>query len=156
MIKSIFLKIKSNKTIVNGSLFSLFSFTNQGFNFLLLLVLANFILPAEFGYLSLFATVIMVVNYFISMSIEGYMSVAYFRDGKEGVTNVVSCVFSTSVIVATVLFCVLVLWGNYISDLLSLPKHILYLAILISFFGLYLNLFLDYSRISEKVIRYGS
>lgn len=156
MIKSIFLKIKSNKTIVNGSLFSLFSFTNQGFNFLLLLVLANFILPAEFGYLSLFATVIMVVNYFISMSIEGYMSVAYFRDGKEGVTNVVSCVFSTSVIVATVLFCVLVLWGNYISDLLSLPKHILFLAILISFFSLYLNLFLDYSRIGEKVIRYGS
>ena len=98
----------------------------------------------------------MVVNYFISMSIEGYMSVAYFRDGKEAVTNVVSCVCYTSVIVATVLFCVLVLWGNYISDLLSLPKHILFLAILISFFSLYLNLFLDYSRIGEKVIRYGS
>ena len=156
MIKTIFQKVKLNKTIVNGSLFSLFSFTNQGFNFLLLLLLASFIKPAEFGYLSLFATVIMVVNYFISMSIEGYMSVAYFRDGKDGVNNVVSCVCATSVIVASSLFLALYMGGDIISSLLFLPKHILYLSIVISLFSLYLTLFLDYSRICEKVFRYGS
>lgn len=156
MINTIIHKVKSNKTIVNGSLFSLFSFTNQGFNFLLLLVLASYIKPAEFGYLSLFATVIMVVNYFISMSIEGYMSVAYFRDGKDGVNNVVSCVCATSLLVATIMYLALFFAGDIISELLYLPKHILYFAIVISFFSLYLNLFLDYSRVCEKVLRYGS
>ena len=149
------IKIQSNRTIVNGSLFSMFSFINQGFGFLLLLILANYILPAEYGYLNLFATVIMVLNYFISMSIEGYLSVAYFRDGRSGVKNVVSCVFSTSVLVALVMCLGTIFLGDKISVLLSLPKHVLGMAVLISFFNLYLNLYLDYSRICEKVIRYG-
>lgn len=152
---NLYLKVKSNKTIVNGSLFSLFSFINQGFGFLLLLILANYILPAEYGYLNLFATVIMVLNYFISMSIEGYLSVAYFREGQSGVKSVVSCVFATSIFVASVMLLMITLLGDKISVLLSLPKHVLGMAVLISFFNLYLNLYLDYSRINEKVTRYG-
>lgn len=154
-MNNLFLRLKYNKTFVNGSLFSLFSFTNQGFNFLLLLILANYILPAEYGYLSLFATVIMVVNYFISMSIEGYIGVAYFKDGNDGVKNVVSCVFVTSMVIATVMIVAMLCFGDNTSIILSLPKHILFMAILISFLNLYFNLYLDYSRICEKVVRYG-
>lgn len=154
-MKNIISLLLANKTFVNGSLFSLFSFINQGFSFLLLLVLANFIMPAEYGYLSLFSTVVMVVNYFISMSIEGYMSVAYFKNGKEGVRDSISCVCATSLIVTIVLLVILFCLGDEISIMLSLPKGILFLSVLISLFSLYVNMYLDYSRIQEKVIRYG-
>lgn len=154
-MKNIISLLLANKTFVNGSLFSLFSFINQGFSFLLLLVLANFIMPAEYGYLSLFSTVVMVVNYFISMSIEGYLSVAYFKNGKEGVRNSISCVCATSLIVTIVLLVILFCLGDEISIMLSLPKGILFLSVLISLFSLYVNMYLDYSRIQEKVIRYG-
>lgn len=154
-MKNIISLLLANKTFVNGSLFSLFSFINQGFSFLLLLVLANFIMPAEYGYLSLFSTVVMVVNYFISMSIEGYLSVAYFKNGKEGVRDSISCVCVTSLIVTIVLLVILFCLGDEISIMLSLPKGILFLSVLISLFSLYVNMYLDYSRIQEKVIRYG-
>lgn len=154
-MKNIISLLLANKTFVNGSLFSLFSFINQGFSFLLLLVLANFIMPAEYGYLSLFSTVVMVVNYFISMSIEGYLSVAYFKNGKEGVRDSISCVCATSLIVTIVLLVILFCLGDEISIMLSLPKGILFLSVLISLFSLYVNMYLDYSRIQEKVIRYG-
>ena len=154
-MKNIISILLANKTFVNGSLFSLFSFINQGFSFLLLLVLANFIMPAEYGYLSLFSTVVMVVNYFISMSIEGYLSVAYFKNGKEGVRDSISCVCATSLIVTIVLLVILFCLGDEISIILSLPKGILFLSVLISLFSLYVNMYLDYSRIQEKVIRYG-
>lgn len=154
-MKNIISLLLANKTFVNGSLFSLFSFINQGFSFLLLLVLANFIMPAEYGYLSLFSTVVMVVNYFISMSIEGYLSVAYFKNGKEGVRDSISSVCATSLIVTIVLLVILFCLGDEISIMLSLPKGILFLSVLISLFSLYVNMYLDYSRIQEKVIRYG-
>lgn len=154
-MKNIISLLLANKTFVNGSLFSLFSFINQGFSFLLLLVLAKFIMPAEYGYLSLFSTVVMVVNYFISMSIEGYLSVAYFKNGKEGVRDSISCVCATSLIVTIVLLVILFCLGDEISIMLSLTKGILFLSVLISLFSLYVNMYLDYSRIQEKVIRYG-
>lgn len=80
-------KLLLNKSLLKGTLFSLFSFINKGLVFLLLLILANFIAPAEYGYLGLFSTVAMVVGYFVAMSSEGYFSVAFFRDGKEGLTK---------------------------------------------------------------------
>ena len=40
-----------NKTLLNGAMFSIFSFINRGFSFILLLVLAKFFTPKEYGYL---------------------------------------------------------------------------------------------------------
>ena len=85
--------ILKNETIRNGSLFSLFSFINNGISFFLLLILANFITPTEYGYLNLFNTVIMVIGYFITMSSDGYLSVSYFRDGKMQQSNVFQALY---------------------------------------------------------------
>lgn len=71
--------LSKNKVLLNGTLFSLFSFINRGFSFLLLLILANYILPKDYGYLSLFVTVSMVVGFFIALSTDGYLSVAFLK-----------------------------------------------------------------------------
>ena len=91
-----------NKSFLKGTLFSLFSFINKGLVFLLLLILANFIAPAEYGYLGLFSTVAMVVGYFVAMSSEGYFSVAFFRDGKEGLTKSLTAIFWLSIVFCSV------------------------------------------------------
>ena len=95
-IRDLIVSFVQNKTMRNGALFASFSFLNKGFGFLLLLILASFITPAEYGYLSLYTTVLMVVGYFIALSSEGYMDVAYFQDKKNGVKNTFSCVFFLS------------------------------------------------------------
>lgn len=148
-------RIRNNRSLVNGGLFSLFSLINRGFSFLLLLVLANYINPSEYGYLSLFSTVVMLIGYFVAFSTEGYVSVSYFKEKWAGVRKTVSCVFLNSIIVTAFLLLILLLLGNSLSRLLSLPLNVLYMSIVISLFTLLLNVYLDIFRIQEKVKSYG-
>ena len=152
-------KLKSiltgNQTLINGALFSVFSFVNKGFGFILLMILAGFISPGEYGYLSLFNTVMMFLGYFRALSTEGYISVAFFHEGEGGIKNTVSCVFATSFLFSLLLLALLLIFGGFFARLLDLPLNILYISVPITFFSLYANLNLDYVRIRERVGLYG-
>ena len=152
---SLYGKIKENRSLINGALFSLFSFINRGFNFLLLIILANYISPDEYGYLGLYSSVIMVIGYFMAMSTEGYISNAYFREGMSGVKDTMSCVFFTSLIVSFICLLFLLFCGDKISQLSRMPLTVLYLSVIICFFTVYTNVNLDYLRIEEKIRTYG-
>lgn len=152
-------KLKSiltgNQTLINGALFSVFSFVNKGFGFILLMILAGFISPGEYGYLSLFNTVMMFLGYFRALSTEGYISVAFFHEGEGGIKNTVSCVFATSFLFSLLLLALLLIFGGFFARLLDLPLNILYISVPITFFSLHANLNLDYVRIRERVGLYG-
>ncbi len=144
-----------NPTLRNGVFFSLFSFVNKGFFFLLLLVIARFVSPYDYGLLSLFGTVIMLVGYFQAMSTEGYLSVSFFRDGISGVRQVFSGIIVVSLLVSSVLCIVLGIGGSFISSRIDLPLSVLFTGIVISFFNVYFNLYLDYLRVKSDVLWYG-
>lgn len=148
-------KIKDNKTLLRGGLFSIYSFVNRGFAFVLLLILANYIAPAEYGYLSLFSTVVMVLGYFMALSSEGYMSVSFFSEGESGIRNTFSCVLVVSMVMSFLLCMALCIGGDSLAGLLDLDKNILLFAVIISFFTVFNNLILDLFRIREKVVIYG-
>lgn len=151
-------KIRSmvqNRTLVNGTLFAGFSFVNKGFSFILLLIIANYTSPAEYGLLNLFSTVTVVVGYFIAMSSEGYWSVSYFREGFDGLKKTFSCIVFISTIVLLVLLSALLLAGDGISSVLSIPKQTVYIAVFICFFNVYYTIFLDQYRLEEQVWKYG-
>lgn len=154
-VKKILSDLNLSKSLGNGILFSVFSFINKGFSFLLLLILANYIAPAEYGYLSLFGTVVMVMGYFMAMSTEGYMSIAFFKEGEGGIKNTFSCIFTMSVITSILLLLILLLSGEKITVLLKLPKNVLFLGVSISFFTVFINVNLDLLRLREKVKSYG-
>ena len=105
-----------NKSLVNGMLFSMFSFINKGFIFLLLLILANYINPKEYGYLSLFVTVLMVISYIIALSTEGYLSISYLKDKREGTRQTFTDIMLIAITILTLLIIVLFLGfrGNYL------------------------------------------
>lgn len=147
--------ILKSDTIRNGSLFSLFSFINKGIGFFLLLILANFITPTEYGYLNLFSTVLMVMGYFTTMSSDGYLSVSYFRDGKDAVEQCISSALLTAAITSTLFVLILFFWGEFISSRLHLPIQVLYLAILIRILSVPSGMAMNYFRIQKKVLTYG-
>lgn len=144
-----------NKSFFNGVLFSGFSFVNRGIGFLLLLILANYLSPSEYGYLNLFNTVVMIVGYFMVMSAEGYVSIAYFGESKGSVNQVISCLLSICLSVSSIFLLVILLFGEELSKALNLPVNCLYLVIVICAFTALINLKLDLYRIHEKVINYG-
>ena len=148
-------KILKNETLRNGVFFTAFSFVNKGINFILLILLARYITPTEYGYWSLFGTIVMFMGYFAAMTTEGYLSISFFKEGMAGVKKTFSCVFSTSLIVALLFGMFIWLLQPILSNHLDIPWRYLYLAVGISFFTIYSNICLDFLRIKKKLIPYG-
>lgn len=148
-------RLKGNKTLLNGSMFSLFSFVNQGISFLLLLLLANYIAPAEYGKLSLFNTIVQFMCYFVALSSQGYLSVSYFKRGQQYFKGDFSSICIISLCVTSFFCLVCLIGGKWISSQSELPFSFLWIAILISFFQVFQSMWLDLFRIKEKVGKYG-
>lgn len=144
-----------NETFRNGSFFTIFSFINKGINFLLLIVLAKYITPSEYGYWSLFGTIVMFMGYFIAMTTQGYILVSYFQEGLESVKKTFPCIFFTTLIVASLMFLFIFLLQPILSSYIDFPWHFLYLAVGISFFTIYSNICLDFFRIKKNIRFYG-
>lgn len=151
----IFDKIKSNKTLRRGGLFSIYSFIGQGMSFFLLILLANYILPAEYGNLSLYITVTTLLSYFTGLASYGYSSISFFkkneREFKKDFTACISLYFLTTL----VFLCILVFIGAGISNLLNLPLRLLWYAVLFSLPNAFITINLDLFRIKEKIGYYG-
>ena len=144
-----------NESLRNGAFFTLFSFINKGINFILLILLARYISPTEYGYWSLFGTIVMFMGYFIAMTTQGYLSVSYFQEGINGVKKTFSCIISTSLIVASLMTLIVFLLPSALMQSLGFPWRYLYLAIGVTFFTLYTNICLDLFRIQKNIHKYG-
>ena len=151
----IFKRFLNNKLLLKGSLFSLFSFFNQGVSFLLLIILANYIAPQEYGTLSLFNTIITFLGFVISLSTHGYVSVSFFKKNIIEFKQDFSIIFLISFIVASILAIVLFIGNTTLVDVIQLPMEFLWFALAIALMGCCFQIALDYYRIREKIISYG-
>lgn len=148
-------KIKKNKTLVNGSLFSLFSFFNQGISFILLIILANFIAPAEYGQLSLFNTLIMFLGYFIVLSSDGFLSISYFKTTKLEFSRDVSSILLVLISMTVFFLLIVYLGGQTLASSLKLSQRLLVIAVLVSSLHVLVNINLNLRRVKEQLSVYG-
>lgn len=149
-------KICHNKLLRNGSLFSLYSFLQSGISFILLIVLAKFISPADYGSMSLFNTASTLFGYFVGLNTAGYLSVSFFankqkEEFKKDFTAIILITFGSSIFLC---ICILPFLSS-LSALVSITPPLLIAALLIASFRIYLQILLNYYRIQEKVIDYG-
>lgn len=144
-----------NKTLANGALFSLFSFFSRGVAFVLLILLANYISPADYGQLSLYSTIAVFLGYFVDLGVRGFLSVSYFRSSAEGFkkdfTSICTITLGATLAIAT-LFALL---SGFIPQTLHLPAHLAFVAVMSAFCTVFIQLNLDYVRVQEKVSLYG-
>ncbi len=154
MIEKI-LQISKNEILRNGSFFTFFSFVNKGINFILLILLARYITPTEYGFWSLFNIVVMFIGYFIAMTTEGYITISFFQEGMSGVKKSFSCIFATTMIVGTFIYILIYSSQPLLATHLDIPWYSLYIALGISFFTVYSNICLNFFRIRKKILYYG-
>lgn len=149
------LKINKNSTILRGGLFSIFSFFNKGLNFLLLIVIANYLTPDAYGELSLFTTLVTLVGYVICLSSEGYASISYFKESESEYQSTISSIFLLPCGIFLFLCGVVSISSIFTERLFDLTIRDVYFALFISFCTVFVNVGLDYFRVKEKILTYG-
>lgn len=133
----------------------MFSFFNEGISFILLILLANYIAPGEYGKLSLFNTVVTIMGYFIALSSQGFVSISYFKRDTLSFRQDFSsicfiCLFFSSI------FCLInILFGGWIAKVTDLTVTLLWIAISIAFFKVFQETWLNIYRIKEEIVKYG-
>lgn len=151
VLKNIF----KNLTIKNGILFSIYSFVNSGFSFILLLILAKYITADEYGKLSLFTIVIQVLKIFICLGAQGYVAVSFFRNKGDKFKSVLTLVFVISTLMYAIYTVSLLLFPVFFERILGLNLHVLLIASLVCYLQVFNTQCLEIIRIQENVAKYG-
>lgn len=154
-IRDTFLRVKDNKTLRDGGLYSLYSFIGKGVSFVLLIYLAKYILPADYGNLSLFSTLSTLLSFFIGLSSFGYVSVSYFKETENEFKKDFTVIFSLYVLTTIILMMLLVIMGDFFSKIFHLPVFLLWYAVIGAFCSSLFFVQQDLLRIKEKVGAYG-
>lgn len=154
-INKILSKVKGNKTLINGGLFSLFSFLNQGISFLIMLIMGRYVMPDSYGKLSLFTTVIQLLSIFICLGTNGIIAVNFFKKNKAYIQQLVNVVMITSIGVYTVLLLSVITIPQQLEQIIGIDILYIFYAISVCLFQIVSNVILDLWRLEEKVMTYG-
>lgn len=154
-MKGILERIIINKSIRNGFIFVFFSILNNGFNFLLLFVLAKYLLPKEYGFLSLYNNFVSIITIFSTLGTLGYISVAYYKR-----TNIEFKYYVTAIINILIVVQITLLILSYFLNLtnflnLGLDYEYQFWGIAYCFFQFFVMLILEIWRLEEKPYYYG-
>lgn len=154
-VRSNISRLKTNKTLLNGLLFSVYAFIGRGIAFVLLIILAKYIPPTDYGKLSLFNTVIMLLGFFMAFSTNGYFGVSYFKESKETFHQDFTFIMLMLLLTVGIVSVVFLLFGHNLSKFAGISYGLLWWALLIAFVNVPFNMHMDYYRFHEKVGKYG-
>lgn len=147
---------RSDRMFRNGIIFSFFSLINQGINFLLAaFILPRYILPGEYGELSLYTVTVTLTGFFISLNTIGIIGVYFFRTTQENIARYISVISYISIGMALLLSGFLLLGGSAIEQLVDLKVKYLWLALLVAYIQVYISINLEVWRLEEKPVKYG-
>ena len=148
-------KIRTNTLFRNGTLFAFFSFLNSGIGFLLLLVLASFIPPSEYGELNLFNTFVTLLSIFISLNATGIIAVDFFSAEKTQLRRMLSTVLCLSSVSFLVFSLLLLFISAFFERIIGLSVEYQWLGLLVCYMQVFSTVNLDIWRLEENPLSYG-
>lgn len=155
-IKWLVSKAINNKTLRNGGLYSFFAFFNKGVSFLLLIILAKYIQPEQYGELSLYNTLLMLLGLVVGLSTSGYLtSVSFFQKSGIEFKKDFAAVSTITLIVSTLIGIMFFIFQNTLAAWLKLDAQFLFIGLSVAFMTVFVSLNLDYFRVTEKLSSFG-
>ena len=149
------LKIARNKNFKHGMLYTVFSFVNNGINFILLLILAKYLSPEGYGKLNLFTTFITLLCILITLCTNSYIAVNFFKKDRETIKKIILTVLLTATLILIFSSIIIFSFPGFIQKVVGIQIKFLWLGIMISFFQVFNSINLDIWRLEEKPISYG-
>lgn len=144
-----------NKNFRHGMLYTVYSFVNSGISFILLLILAKYLTPSDYGYLNLFTTFVTLLNIFISLSTVSYITVSFFQKNRETLRQIILIALATSTGMLILLSLLMYAFPGYTEHTLGIPIHYLWMGLFICYCQVFNSLNLDIWRLEEKPLSYG-
>lgn len=154
-LKSNISQIAHSKNFRHGMLYTVFSFVNSGIGFILLLILARYLTPEDYGSLNLFTTFVTLLNIVIALCTTSYITVSFFQKSKETLRQIILIAFSTATAMLTLIALLILLFPAFVEQSVGVPLEYLWLGIMICYFGVFNSVNLDIWRLEEKPVIYG-
>lgn len=154
-IKILLNKIAHSQNFRHGMLYSLFSFLNNGISFILVLILARFLFPSDYGQLNLFNTFVTFLNIIITLSTASFVAVSFFSKDKEALKGIITIVIGVSAIITAIISFLFLCFPVKISHVIGVDIKYLWFGLLVCFFMVFNSLNLDIWRLEEKPLIYG-
>ena len=148
-------KLSHNSNLKAGALYTIFSFIYNGINFVLMLILAKFLVPSDYGSLNLFSTLVQVIGIIISLCTTSYVSVAFFQKDRETLRKIIWICFIETSVVLGILSLVLIFAYDFMIRIVGIEIQYQWLALFICYFQVFTALNLDIFRLEEKPKIYG-
>lgn len=148
-------QIVYNRNFRNGALYTVFSFVNSGISFILLLILARYLTPFDYGKLNLFTTFITLINLLITLCTTSYISVSFFQKDSPTLRKVILITFGTTTLMLVIFSILLLLFPEFMVRIIGISNGYLWLGLLICYFQVFNTVNLDIWRLEEKPIFYG-
>ena len=144
-----------NKTVRNGGIFAVFSFVNQGINFILLFVLSWYISTESYGKLNLFYTGVAVVSILISLDTQGIIAVNYFKKTRKQLAEYVNAILLITLIVSITLGICVSAFNGAIFRISSIELNYQLICVFICASSILYNLLTEIYRLEERPFIYG-
>lgn len=154
IIKKVF-DLKNNRTIYKGFLFTIFSFLNTGINFILLLVLSKFLTPAEYGYLNLFNTFILLMMIFISFNAEKIIVVNFYNVSHKYTGETIVSVLLFSLVLFFIYSVITIIFASKLESYFGFSYIYVLMAIAYCYLSIYSYLNLTIWKAEDNPKSYG-
>lgn len=145
-------QIAHSRNFRHGMLYTVFSFVNSGIGFILLLILARYLTPADYGSLNLFTTFVTLLNIVIALCTTAYITVSFFQKPKETLRQIILIAFGTTTGMLVLISMVMLLFPAFVERSVGVPIEYLWLGVMICYFGVFNSVNLDIWRLEEKPV----
>jgi len=125
------------KAIQNGSIYAVGNIINRGIPFLLMPYLTRVLPPSEYGLISLFLSLSVLLTATIGFSSNSVISQRYFKVDDSEHKYLITDALKLSFLGFIILSIILIPFAKIIRETFNIPIWLLYLTIVISFFNIW-------------------
>lgn len=154
-VKEIGARIVRNSSFRNGIFFTLFSFLNSGVGFLIMMLMARYVLPESYGQLSLFTTMVSLLSIFICLNTSGLIGVNFFTQPLTVIRRLLNMVLMIALLVYLCFLTSMFLFKSALEEGIGLSIVFQFYGVSICLLQLVSSTLLDIWRLEERVGHYG-
>lgn len=154
-IRQIGIRVVRNNSFRNGIFFTLFSFLNSGVSFLIMMLMARYVLPESYGQLSLFTTMVSLLSIFICLNTNGLIGVNFFTQPLTVIRRLLNMVLMIALLVYLCFLTSMFLFKPALEEGIGLSIVFQFYGVSICLLQLVSSTLLDIWRLEERVGHYG-